>query len=120
MIKKSIKPLKPSLRESNRYVAFEVMSRQEIKDFDHVKDAIKTELRYLIGDLGLAKANMQVVKNVWDPSSQRGIIKVERKYQDHIKAALTLVKSIDGKQTTLRSLHSSGMINRIKKLLLGG
>jgi RNase P/RNase MRP subunit POP5 len=120
MAKKSIKPLKPSMRESNRYIAFEVASRQEIKDFNKVRDAIEFESKNLLGDLQLAKAGLMVVKNTWNPSSQRGVIKVEKKYADHIKAALMFIEAIDNKPVQLRSLITSGMINKTKKVLIGG
>jgi ribonuclease P/MRP protein subunit POP5 len=115
-----IKALKPSLRESNRYIAFEIISDSEIKDFDKVRDSIELESRNLLGDLTLAKAGFMLIKNTWNPSSQRGILKVEKKYADHAKAVLTLVKEIDNQKVTVRSLLTSGMINRVKKLTIGG
>lgn len=119
-LRKGIKPLPPSLRESNRYIGFEVMSKRKISSFEVVRDSIESACRNLIGDLGLAGAGLIVVKNTWNEGSQRGVIKVERSYADYVKAALVFISEIKGQHVLVHSLTSSGMINKAKKRLVAG
>jgi len=117
---KKIKPIMPSLRESNRYITFEILSSREIKDFDIVEKSFETEFRNFMGDLILSKAGLMILKETWNPNSQRGVIKIEKKYVDHVKSTLCLIKDIDNNEVIVRSLITSGMINRVKKLIIGG
>lgn len=115
-----MKPLISSLRESNRYIAFEVLSKVEIKDFERVRDSIELEMRNFLGDLNLAKSGAIILRENWNPSSQRGVIKVERKYMDYIKGTLCMIEKIGNVDVVVRSLITSGMINRVKKSIIGG
>ena len=120
MSKKGMKPLISSLRESNRYIAFEVLSKIEVKDFDKVRDSMELEFRNFLGDLTLAKSGLIILRENWNSSSQRGVIKVEKKYSDHFKGALCMVEKIGNIDVVVRSLITSGMINRVKKSIIGG
>ncbi len=117
---KGLKPLRPSLRDSNRYIAFEIMSKKKISSFDTVRDTIETAFRNLHGDLLMAQAGLMVVKNTWNEGTQRGVIKVERRFSDHVRAALVLIAEIKGQNVLIHSLISSGMINRAKKHMAQG
>ncbi len=108
------------MRESNRYIGFEVMSQKKISSFEIVRDAIEGACRNIMGDLGLAAAGLIVVKNTWNEGSQRGVIKVERSFADHVKAALVFISDIKGQQVLVHSITTSGMINKAKKRLVSG
>lgn len=111
-VKKKLKPLLPSLKEKTRYIGFEISSNSNFKGFQPINDAIMQECLLLMGELDLARAGPIVVKNKWKPSENKGIIKVNRKYVDHVKASLALIKQIKGKDVVVRSLRVSGMINK--------
>lgn len=105
MAKKQLKALLPSLRESKRYLAFELISKTKIDDFKAVKDEIKQSATSLFGEIGMAKVNMKFVKD--------NVIMVNHKFVDHMRAALAVVKTIKGVPVILRSVKVSGMINKV-------
>lgn len=117
--KNTIKPLKPSLKEHIRYIAFEIISKEKITDFSKADESIKVHISRFIGELGMAKAGPFLVRNKWNPDAQAGIIRVNRKYVDHIKASLSMIKEINNQQVIVRSVATSGMINTAGKAIGG-
>ena len=53
-----IKPVLPSLREKKRYLVFEIVSKEPIKDFSVISKAIWKALLDLSGVLGASKAGI--------------------------------------------------------------
>lgn len=95
-----IKKILPSLREKKRYITYEAIPKLNIK-----KEVSKKILE-LLGLLNYGKANVQIMNN---------IIRVNNKYVDHIKSALTLIKEVDNKPVIVKTVKVSGMINNVKK-----
>ena len=58
-----IKPVMPSLREKKRYLAFEVISKQKVEDFNKVQESIMGSALEFIGHLGMAKAGAIILKD---------------------------------------------------------
>ncbi|MBI2558300.1 ribonuclease P protein component 2 [Candidatus Woesearchaeota archaeon] len=115
MIKTKLKPVLPSLRGKKRYLVFEVISKEGVKDINAVSNAIVHYSLQFLGQLGTAKAGVMVLNNKWDSESQRGIIKVSHKHVDALKAALTLADKIEGKDVIFRSLGVSGILNKAER-----
>jgi len=106
-----LKALLPSLREKKRYVAFEVESKDDIS-FKDVKETIEVSVNKLIGDLGSASAGIQFLK---DWKNNKGILRVNTKYVDHVKASLTLVEDVNNQKIKIKSLEVSGIIDKLRK-----
>jgi RNase P/RNase MRP subunit POP5 len=107
---KKIKPIMPSLKEKKRYIAYEVISESEAKPGTQaVEKAITDSLLEFVGELGTAQAGILFPKP--------GIIKVSHTSTEQAKAAIALVKQINGKQVALRTLGASGMLNKAEKYL---
>ena len=107
-----LRPLIPSLREKKRYVAFEVQTDGKI-DLDHAKKSIEQSMKGFLGDLGMARAGILFL-NDW--KQNRGIIKVNTKYVDDIKASLALVQEMASKKAIVRSIGVSGALEKIRSL----
>lgn len=105
------KPILPSLKEKRRYLAFEVVSESKIA-FPQVKEAILAEFKVLIGRLGMAKANLYFLD---DWRNNRGIIKINNKYVDYVKASFVCLKKIDKTSVCIKSLGVSGLLNKARK-----
>ena len=80
-----MKNILPSLREKNRYIAYKV-SRD--LGFNEVKEIIEENALRFLGELEMAKANIMIM----DYKKSKGIIKVNNKYTDKLRAALILIK----------------------------
>ena len=112
MIKAKLKPVLPSLREKKRYLVFELVSKEKIRDINMVSNAILHCSQRFLGQLGAAKAGIMVLNNMWNPELQRGVIKVGHRHADALKAALALANKIDGKDIIFRSVGVSGILRK--------
>jgi len=104
-----LKPILPTLREKKRYVAFEVQGEVTRAT---IKQEIISTMKEFIGTLGMANAGLDFLP---DWKDNRGIYRVNTKYTDHSKASLALIKTINNKKITVKSLGTSGIINKIRK-----
>ncbi len=102
-----LKPLKASLAENIRYVAFEAISEHKLS-FNEVEKLIKASSLELFGLFGLAKAGIMLIRNKYD--NNKGVIRVNRKYVDYVKASLAMINK---KDVVFRSIKVSGMINKL-------
>ena len=112
MIKTKLKPILPSLREKKRYLAFEVISREKISDLAQVSSAVCGNSLQFMGYLEAAKAGVMILNNKWNPSTQRGIIKVGHRHVDAMKASLAFISRIENKEVICRSLGVSGILKK--------
>jgi len=118
MAKKKLKPLLPTLREKKRYLAFEVLSKDKIADFDTVSNAILHASAEFLGQLGVSKAGLLVLSDKWDKNLQRGIIRVSHNHVDNLKAALTMIGKINDNEAIVKSVGVSGILNKAEKRYL--
>jgi ribonuclease P/MRP protein subunit POP5 len=112
MVKTKLKPILPSLREKKRYLVFEVISKERIKDINPVSDTIKSSILAFNGTVGAAKTGFLMLKNKWDAQNQRGVLKVSHKHVDSIKSSLLFIDKIDKKQAIVKSLGTSGILKK--------
>ncbi len=104
---KKIKRFLPTLREKKRYLVFEVISKNSPKDIvRRLTDAFIS----FVGVLGQGAAGLQVL--TYDDKTQKGIIRVNNKYTDHLRASLALAEI---ENTIIRSVFTSGMLNKAQK-----
>ena len=118
MAKAKIKPLLPSLREKKRYLAYEVISKHRFNDAVHVNKAILDAANDFLGDLGMAKAGILPINDKWNADSQRGIMRVNNKHVDELKASLIFVKNINGKGAFVKSVGASGILRKAQQKYL--
>lgn len=104
------KPILPSLKEKRRYLVFEVISASQIA-FSDVREGILNELTALIGRLGMAKANISFMD---DWKNNKGIIKVNNRYLDYVKASFVSLKKISKREAIIRSIGVSGLLNKAR------
>lgn len=105
-----LKPLLPSLREKKRYIGFEILSDKAFS-FAQFNDVFSENLKNFIGFYGLSKAGTFVVKEKYD--NNKGIIRVNNNHVDIIKASFTKIKKINDTNVIVRSIRTSGMINKV-------
>ena len=105
---KKIKPIMPSLKEKKRYIAYEVIADAK-PTTQAVEKAIADSLLQFVGELGTAQAGILFPK--------QGIVRVSHTSTEQAKAAIALVKQINGRQVALRTLGTSGMLNKAEKYL---
>ena len=89
MKKNKLKPLLPSLREKKRYLAFEVISKDKVPERE-VEQAISDSAKEYLGTLNMGKAGIMFLRNRYNQEKQKGIIKVNNKYLNHLRASIAL------------------------------
>jgi len=118
MVKGKIKPLLPSLREKKRYLAYEVISRQRFNDSVRVSEAIFNAAHDYLGNLGMAKAGILSIPDKWNKNMQRGIMRVDNKHVNDLKASLVFVKNIEGNDVVIKSIGLSGILKKTQQKYL--
>jgi ribonuclease P/MRP protein subunit POP5 len=109
------KYLPPTLRDKNRYIAFQVIGERPFKK-DEIKKAIWEASLSALGFLGSARAKPWFI--AFDEKSQTGIVRVDRKHVEELRLALTFTTHINGSKVIFRSLGVSGTIKRLKRKFL--
>ena len=104
-----MKSLLPVLRESNRYIVFEVISKKQL-NIQEVKKSLEEQILAFLGTLELAKSSFRLINF----KKNKGIIKINRKYLSKIKAALTLINNMEKEKITIKSRYVSGILKKAK------
>jgi len=94
------------------------MSEEKINDFGLVSDQIMSKSLEFLGQLGVAKAGIQVLPKYWTPKLQRGVVRVDHKHVDKLKSALNFIQKIKNKKIILKSVGVSGILNKAKEKYL--
>ncbi|MBN2881113.1 hypothetical protein JXM83_03600 [Candidatus Woesearchaeota archaeon] len=97
------------MRENKRYIGFEILASQQIP-FKSFESSFNDMLHNFIGVLGCANAGAYVIKEKYE--NNKGIIRVNTNYVDHVKATFTFIKKIENVDVTVKSIRTSGMINK--------
>jgi len=117
---KGLKPLLPTLKEKKRYLAFEIISKSKIKAFSEVSKAIWNATLSFAGTKGAAKMGIWVFPEKYNMTKQRGLIRVEHRSLDEMKASLTLIKEIEEQPVVVRSIGASGIMAKAEQKYVAG
>lgn len=109
------KPILPTLREKNRYIAFESISNSKFSRNDIVRVIWNSILKFF-GEIGASKTSLWVMD--WDEKKQKGILKVNHKSVDVIRTSLALIDSINGYRVIFNVLGISGTIKKAREKYL--
>ncbi|MFH2028200.1 MAG: Rpp14/Pop5 family protein [Nanoarchaeota archaeon] len=119
MLKKKIKPLLPSLREKKRYLAFEVLSKAKINAESIEQKILDSSLNYL-GQKGVSKAGIMVLKDKYNQELQKGLIRVNNKEVSNVRSALALIDKIDEQKVIVRTVGVSGILKKALSKYIAG
>jgi len=100
---------RPSEKSKKRYIAFRLHSPAPIPYYN-VRNAILDSVEKWIGVKGLAGSRSRLVRNLWDPKKQFGIISCSHVFVDDVKLALALVTRIGDENAVFQTLMVSGTI----------
>jgi ribonuclease P/MRP protein subunit POP5 len=63
-----------------------------------------------LGEIGLATAKVEILRNLWNAKTQTGIIKCSHRYVDNIKIGLALITQIGDEKVVFQVQRVSGTI----------
>ena len=107
------KPLPPALRERNRYMVFEIISENGSFSKRDVSKVIQNTSLQFLGELGVSKMSLWLIE--WNDETKKGILKVNHKSVNEMRASIALIKEINGKKATFHVLGVSGTIKRARE-----
>ena len=106
------------MRDKVRYVVFEVITHSHSRiGFEELSSAVMESSLQLLGTLNLAKARIRVMPENCDDKRLIGIIKVNRKYLNHLRTAIALIKDINNKKVTFRTRVVTGTLKKAKSYI---
>ncbi len=107
-----MKPTPPTLRERNRYIAFELISEKKLARDAVVKSLWNVVLRFL-GEWDAGDTGFTVIE--WDAEKDRGIARTAHKSLPKVKAALALTTKVGDEKVRPRILGISGTLKKIRE-----
>lgn len=109
--------LPPSMREKQRYIVFQIVSRKKFGIGDIVSTMWPAILQ-LYGEVGTSKLYVWIPSNLYDKEQGIGIIRCDRDSVEEVRAALASVRQISGENVLFRTLGVTGTIRSAKQKYL--
>ena len=107
-----MKPLKPTLRERNRYIAFEVVCDRKCSRDEVVRTVWNTATRFL-GEIKTSELSLWVMD--WKDDKQKGILKVNHKSIRDIRVGVTMLDKIENSKASINILGVSGTLKKARE-----
>jgi len=113
---KKLKILKPTLREKNRYISFQVISEKDEEfTYSDLESAIWNTMLDFLGERGVSKTSVWLLKDCWDPKRQIGILRCNHKSVQAVIASLGLIDRLGDNRIMFKILKVSGTIKSIRE-----
>lgn len=109
-----MKTPKPTMRERNRYVAFELKCGRRCTR-DETAKAVWSTLMRLMGESGTASLSLWVMD--WNEERQNGILKACHTCIRDLKAGLAMLESVNGSKAAVRVLGVGGTLRKMRFML---
>ena len=107
------KTLLPTLREKKRYISSQIISEEPINYADLESAIWGTALDFL-GEHGISKTSLWLIKNLYNPRKQIGVIKCNNKSVSQVIACLGLISRLGDTRIIFKILKVSGTIKGLK------
>jgi RNase P/RNase MRP subunit POP5 len=104
----------PSMREKKRYIVFRLHSKESVV-YQDAKNAILNSINNWLGDNDMARANIWIIKNLWNQKEQSGFIRCSHRLVDEIKVALGLVHQIGDQRVIIQTTRVAATIKSGKE-----
>ncbi len=108
-----LKILPPTLREKDRYIAFQVISDEPITYAD-LEAAIWNQLLDFYGEYGISRTSMWLIKNLYNDREQIGVIRCNNKSVSQVIAGLGLISRLGDIRIIFKILKVSGSIKGLR------
>ncbi|MFB6076645.1 MAG: Rpp14/Pop5 family protein [Candidatus Nanohaloarchaea archaeon] len=105
-----LQTLPSSLRETQRYLVFEIIVDEPVAFGDVVETVWDAAVGFL-GETGAASADPWVLQDMFDADLQRGAVRVRKDAVGEMRAALALVTEIGGRDAMIHVLGVTGTMD---------
>ena len=108
---KNLKTLLPTLKEKNRYIAFQVIPEiDEEFTYSDLEAAIWNVTLDFLGEDGVAKTSMWLLKDTWNSDKKTGIIRCNNRSTEVVIASLGLIDRLGDNRICFKIIGVSGTI----------
>jgi len=107
-----MKHLKPTLREKNRYVAFELLSDRRFSR-DEVVKAIWNSLLRFLGEIVVGEMGVWVMD--WSEERQRGILKTRHTSVKDLRLGLSMLSKVGDSKASVHVFGVSGTLRKARE-----
>jgi len=111
--KRELKILLPTLRERERYIAFQIISEEAITYAD-LEAAVWNTMLDFFGEYGTSKTSMWLIKNLYDEQKQFGVVRCNNESVATVIAALGLISRFGDIRVIVKVLKVSGTIKGLR------
>ncbi len=113
MKQKKLKILIPTLRERERYIAFQIISEGEIS-YSDLEAAFWNIALDFLGEYGLSKTSVWLIKNLYNEEKQIGVVRCNHKSVPQVITCLGLISRLGDSRVVFKILKVSGTIKGLK------
>lgn len=110
--------LPPTLRDTYRYMVFEIISKKDIS-FVEIVEAVWKAALGLFGDAGTSEMGVWVPETLYDRAKKRGVIRASHTGVEMIRAAIASIREINGVPVIFVVTGVTGTIRSAKNKFLG-
>ncbi|MFB6116746.1 MAG: Rpp14/Pop5 family protein [Candidatus Nanosalina sp.] len=107
-----MKPETPADRKSQRYLKLKIHSEQKIQLSEAVDAFWDAAIEYM-GAKDLSDAEPWFIANKFDEENSEGVIRVNRLYEEDLRASLTLIQEIGGEEVFVSIEKVSGSVKNL-------
>lgn len=108
-----MKILLPTLREKERYVAFQIISEEAVV-YSDFEAAIWNTMMDFFGELGTSQTSLWLIKNLYDEEKQIGVIRCNHESVQNVLTALGLIERLGDARVIVKILKVSGTIRGLR------
>jgi len=113
-----LNPMPPTLRDNQRYIVFEIVSKKEVA-FENMVNVVWSASLQLFGEVGTSKFRMWVPSMLFDKARKKGVIRTTHDSVEEVRAVIASVKEIEGESVIFHVLGVTGTIRSAKSKFLG-
>lgn len=113
-----LNPLPPTLREKQRYLVFEILSKKEFELGDVVSVIWNNSLQ-TFGEVGVSSFSLWIPGNLYDKARKKGIVKCNHNSVEQMRSVLATIKEIEGDPVCFRVIGVTGTIKSAKAKFMG-
>ena len=111
--KRELKIVMPTIREKERYVAFQIISEERVSYGDFEAAAWGAMMEFF-GEYGTSQASMWLIRNLYDEDRQFGVIRCNHRFVSDVLAALGLIERLGDTRVIVKILKVSGTIKGLR------
>ena len=111
--RRELKILMPTLREKERYVAFQIIS-EEVVVYSDFEAAVWSTLLDFFGEYGASRTSMWLIKNLYDEQEQIGVIRCNHESVQIVLTMLGLIERLGDTRVIVKILKVSGTIKGLR------